>query len=201
MTTSAGYITVVNWEKFQHYKDREPRWIKLYRALLDNDQYLGLSGTDRAVLHGIWMLTARVGNGRASAELGLLRRQLNLRVRSLDPLIHAGFIEIRASKALAERYHNATPEGLLRNPQEDAERATSAAPASREKDELSGRRRGSGRKRRVSEYERAQTTYATLRQTMTAAEARVELEGMYDSTQQDLVDQVIRNHENAKGAA
>ena len=30
----------MNWDKFQHYKDRDPVWIKLHPELLDNDDYL-----------------------------------------------------------------------------------------------------------------------------------------------------------------
>ena len=48
------WIEIVNWDKFQHYKDRRPVWIKLHLDLLDNDDYLGPAGrcpapVDRAV--------------------------------------------------------------------------------------------------------------------------------------------------------
>ena len=31
-----GYFSVRNWDEFQHYKDRDPTWIKLYNRLLDD---------------------------------------------------------------------------------------------------------------------------------------------------------------------
>jgi hypothetical protein len=31
------YLRVKNWSEFQHYKDRNPPWIKLHRTLLDHD--------------------------------------------------------------------------------------------------------------------------------------------------------------------
>ncbi len=96
---SAGYIYVKNWNQFQHYKGRDPVWIKLYRALVDEDDYLRLTLADRGLLHDIWKLTALAGNGRVSANRKSLGRRLNVRRVSLEPLIRAGFIEVRASKA------------------------------------------------------------------------------------------------------
>src|SRR5690606_19747530 len=39
MANVAGYLTVKNFERFQHYKDRNPPWIKLYNDLLDDYEF------------------------------------------------------------------------------------------------------------------------------------------------------------------
>jgi hypothetical protein len=113
-STAPGYIYIPNWDTFQHYKDRRPAWIKNYLDLLDNDAYLELSVFDRGVLHAIWMLVARVGQGRCSASAAYLQRQCRTPAghmqRSLERLNQAGFIEVRDSRALAIVYPARTTE-------------------------------------------------------------------------------------------
>ena len=38
---SERWIEIVGWEKFQHYRDRRPIWIKNYLDLLNNDDVPG----------------------------------------------------------------------------------------------------------------------------------------------------------------
>jgi len=49
---------VNNWEKFQHFKDRRPPWIKLYRDLLDCPDFHALSGESAKVLTMLWLLAS-----------------------------------------------------------------------------------------------------------------------------------------------
>ena len=97
------YIVIPRWDEFQHYKGREPKWIKVYTRLLHDDAYLELSGTQRAVLHGLWILYAESGR-KLPVNTSKLSRKLSLRVtkRTLESLNHAGFIEFRASTLLAQ---------------------------------------------------------------------------------------------------
>lgn len=55
-------ISVVGWEKFQHYKDRDPPWVKLYRDVLTTESWV--LGTDQSRLLQIAsiLLAARYGN-------------------------------------------------------------------------------------------------------------------------------------------
>lgn len=77
------WIIVPRWTEFQHYRDRDPKWIKVYNNLLSSDDYLDLSGHRRAVLHGLWLAYAASG-----CELRLntrsLSRRLQLKVTSAD---------------------------------------------------------------------------------------------------------------------
>jgi hypothetical protein len=102
MSSPAGYIYITGWDKFQHpdaVRSSHMPWLKLHTDMLGNDAWLGLSCADRTLLQGLWMLTARYGNGRCNADLGWINGQLKIRKGSLDRLSHAGFIEVRASKA------------------------------------------------------------------------------------------------------
>lgn len=51
-------MRIRNWSKFQHFKDRRPPWIKLYRDLLDDLDWHELSGDDAKVLTMLWLLAA-----------------------------------------------------------------------------------------------------------------------------------------------
>jgi hypothetical protein len=51
-------MQIRNFSKFQHFKDRSPPWIKLYRELLDNMDWHALSGDDAKLLTGLWLLAS-----------------------------------------------------------------------------------------------------------------------------------------------
>jgi hypothetical protein len=69
------WIEVVNWNKFQHYTDRRPAWIKNYTELLHNHNYIALSARHRGILHGLWLLYA-AGNRELTASPAELNRAL-----------------------------------------------------------------------------------------------------------------------------
>jgi hypothetical protein len=66
--------------------------------LLHDDAYLGLTGHQRSVLHGLWLAYAS-SRCQLRANTASLTRQLALRVTSdtLETLNHAGFITVVAS--------------------------------------------------------------------------------------------------------
>jgi hypothetical protein len=109
--TSVKYLVVERWEEFQHYKNRAPLWIKNYTRLLHDDTYLGLTGHQRAVLHGIWLVYASSAC-RLLFDAPSIGKRLSLRVTSADlkALKKAGFITTSASKPLAVVYRDASPE-------------------------------------------------------------------------------------------
>ena len=48
--SASNKIRIRNWKQFQHFKDRKPLWIKLYRDLLDNVDWHELPGDDAKAL-------------------------------------------------------------------------------------------------------------------------------------------------------
>ena len=56
-------ITPKNWEKFQHFKDRRPPWIKLYRDLLDDVSWHELAPDLAKTLVMIWLIASEGESG------------------------------------------------------------------------------------------------------------------------------------------
>lgn len=56
------FFRIKNWERFQHYKERNPPWIKFHTVVLDDPQIYALSEPQRCHLFQIWLLAARTGN-------------------------------------------------------------------------------------------------------------------------------------------
>lgn len=103
------YLTVKNWEEFQHYKDRCPPWIKLHRSLLDDYDFSRLHDASKAHLLMIWLLASQQ-NGRVPNDPIFLRNKLGLeKAPDLEMLINQGFlcVEQDAINPLAEGKQNA----------------------------------------------------------------------------------------------
>jgi hypothetical protein len=94
------WVVIPNWDKFQHYKDRDPAWIKLYLRLLRDVDYLSLTPTARALLHGLWLLYGAC-DGRVPRSTVGVALQLKAKREHWESLSDAGFIEFSASKPLA----------------------------------------------------------------------------------------------------
>lgn len=85
-----------NWERFQHYKDRIPLWIKVYTELNSDPDWVALTFSERGLLVTIWLEYARSRGSLRSKNLPQTGPQRNLR-RGLERLNDAGFIELVAS--------------------------------------------------------------------------------------------------------
>lgn len=117
------FIRVIDFEKLQHYRDRKPPWIKLYRDLLSDDRLFELSEADRYQLIGLFLLASHHDN-KIPNKSGWLRKELGVnRAISLQNLIDNGWIELveqdasgllHASDVLAEAERVATPRALAR---------------------------------------------------------------------------------------
>ena len=51
-------IRIKDWKKFQHFKNRRPPWIKLYRNLLDDPDWYALDACDAKVLVMLWLIAS-----------------------------------------------------------------------------------------------------------------------------------------------
>jgi hypothetical protein len=56
-------MRVRNWKKFQHFSNRKPPWIKVYRDILDDHEWHALDGDSAKVLMMLWLLASEYEDG------------------------------------------------------------------------------------------------------------------------------------------
>lgn len=99
---------VKNWSKFQHYKNRNPPWIRLHVEILDDyksdgaeNDFHALPDNDKLTLLLIWALASRYNGVIPSIEPAWLAVKLGIDNPSTDAIIRAGFL-IPVSHASAD---------------------------------------------------------------------------------------------------
>lgn len=106
-------MRIKNWSKHQHFKDRSPPWIKLYRDILDDPDWHELDGETAKVLVSLWLIASEdeTHNGllpdrrRLAFRLRIKESQLNQALTKLSHwLIHDDI------NVISERYQVDAPE-------------------------------------------------------------------------------------------
>ena len=88
----AQFYCVKNWEEFQQYKDRDPKWIKLHREVLDDYELDSISEVDQLHLIKIWLLAAKVDN-RIPNDPNWIARKIGAKSKvNLKQLVTLGFL-------------------------------------------------------------------------------------------------------------
>ena len=97
---SERWVVIPNWDKFQHYKDRDPVWIKLYLELRSRDEWRQLSLSARGLLVCLWVEYA-ASNGllRTSDIPGRVAQKVHR--RTFDSLLEAGLVVVSSRRPLA----------------------------------------------------------------------------------------------------
>jgi len=107
-----NYLRVINLEKFQHYKHRNPPWIKLHNSIMDNYHFACLQDASKLHLILIWLLASRTNN-TIPDDSEWIRRRIGVSSKvDVESLVSHGFIErySDASKMLASCVQNADSE-------------------------------------------------------------------------------------------
>ena len=117
---------VKNWSKFQHYKNRNPPWIRLHVEILDDykadgteNDFHALPDKDKLTLLLIWALASRYNGVIPSIDPAWLAVKLGIDNPSTDAIIKAGFLvpvshastdaSTDASNALATQHGDRAP--------------------------------------------------------------------------------------------
>lgn len=95
---ATAWIRILDWRKYQHYKDRSPPWIKLHREqVLDSRRYRALADASKALLVDL-MVLASEEEGKVKYDLAdlqyRLRRVPEEMVPVLEDLARARFIAL-----------------------------------------------------------------------------------------------------------
>lgn len=99
-----SYITVPSLERWQHYKDRCPPWIKLHRDLLNDYKFSCLQDASKAHLLAIWLLASQMDNKIPNDSCWIEKKINATQPLDLEYLITCGFLDVllNDSKALAD---------------------------------------------------------------------------------------------------
>jgi hypothetical protein len=96
-------LTPKNWGAFQHYKTRRPPWIKLYRSLLDDPDFMRLPVASKALAPCLWLLASEYDNGTIDQAYDGVAYRLRLTdnelAQGLKPLIDKGFFNVEGDDA------------------------------------------------------------------------------------------------------
>lgn len=117
MSEAERYIRVKNWDTFQHYKDRNPPWIKLATNTFQNYGFSRLQDASKLLAVCIWTLAARsevCKEGEIPYDLAWIKSQCGLgnliTDKHMQELESKGFI-VCDSAMLASCKQNACLEG------------------------------------------------------------------------------------------
>jgi len=106
-------MKIKGWKRFQHFKDRKPPWIKLYKDLLEDPEWHELAGDDAKALIALWLVASDDATGE-----GMLPclRKIAFRLRSSEKRIIETISRLSHwliqddIKEISERYQDGPPE-------------------------------------------------------------------------------------------
>jgi hypothetical protein len=106
-------MRIKNFAKFQHFKDRTPPWVKLYRDILDDPDWHELDPAAAKVLVMLWLIASEDETKQGtlppvkklSFRLRISEKQLD---QSLTKLSH--WLEHDDIELISERYQHDAPE-------------------------------------------------------------------------------------------
>jgi hypothetical protein len=109
----AQNLRIKNWKKHQHFKDRNPPWIKLQRDILDRRDISLISDKSFRILINLWLLAAedesREGNLPSIPDIAYrLRKSEKEIIQALQELKE--FVYQDDISVISDRYQHDTPE-------------------------------------------------------------------------------------------
>lgn len=120
-------MQIKNWHKFQHFKDRRPPWVKLYRDLLDDIEWHQLDATSAKVLVMLWLIASEDGGKLPNIKtlafrLRMTEKQTNDSINNLSHWLEQDDIEM-----ISMRYQDDAPETETEKRQSKRQTATVVA--------------------------------------------------------------------------
>ena len=98
-----NYLSVKNLDTYQHYKDRDPKWIKLYYSILDDEAFIFLDETMRCRYMTFLILASR-SNNKIPADPSYLKKVMRLdKAPDYQPLLDCGFLVYHSSSLCLDK--------------------------------------------------------------------------------------------------
>jgi len=99
-------MKIKNWTKFQHFKDRRPPWVKLYRDILDDIEWHELDPLAAKVLVMLWLIASE-DEGRIPDTKTLAFRLRLTEVKTKEVVIKLShWLEQDDINVISERYQH-----------------------------------------------------------------------------------------------
>ena len=97
---------VKGWHKFQHFKDRKPPWVKLYRDLLDDMDWHELDPVAAKALVSLWLIASE-NNGQLP-DNKILAFRLRVTEKAMESIVSKldHWLEQVDINAISERYQD-----------------------------------------------------------------------------------------------
>jgi len=120
-------MKIKNWSKFQHFKDRRPPWIKLYRELLDDMEWHQLDPLASKVLVMCWLIASEADGVIPDIKTLAFRLRMSEKQTSdcVSKLSH--WLEHDDINVISERYQSDAPETERETETETEKKATGVA--------------------------------------------------------------------------
>lgn len=111
------YLRIKNYEQYQHYKDRNPPWIKLYRCIMNDYDLRSVPVTSRLAYVYLLIVASETDN-RIPNDHKFLSARFGFDVNELtiNPLIDSGFLLASGARRLLACH--ATSSSLLSSSEE-----------------------------------------------------------------------------------
>jgi hypothetical protein len=87
------YVQVKDFDRFQHYKDRDPPWIKLYVRILEDYAFAVLPDVHKAHLVLLWVLASKMDNKIPKDPKFVSDKLCAKTPVDLDALLASGFLQ------------------------------------------------------------------------------------------------------------
>jgi len=88
----SSYLSIKNWDTFQQYKDRDPKWIKLHRDILNDYEFDQLTEIEQCHLMKIWLLASKLDN-KIPNDPSWIARQIGAKSKvNVKQLVTHGFL-------------------------------------------------------------------------------------------------------------
>lgn len=138
------FLAIKNFARFQHYRDRNPPWIKLYSEILTDATFLQMPEAAQAQLMKLWVLASQFGHPLPNNPRLLAGRIGVTSKFHLKTIVDAGFIyptdeEPASTDASTDASANASENGA--SSEQNAKPSVRAHARSRERTEDRGQRK------------------------------------------------------------
>jgi len=103
-------MQIKNWKKFQHFKDRKPPWVKLYRDLLDDIEWFELDPKAAKVLVMLWLIASEDDGNIPTAKQLAFRLRMSEKETEVCISKLSHWLEQGDNEVISKRYQDDAPE-------------------------------------------------------------------------------------------